>query len=263
MSQANEGALQLRHDDCDMWHPLLQLAQCNEAFEAAALMSLGVRIGGWGAFRRFSGLLGTAQRRTGAPRTIALTFDDGPNPEMTPQLLDLLEQYDARGTFFLIGRHVRACPSLAAEIAARGHIIGNHTDTHPNLLWQSRRRIRDELERCDASIADATGQRPRVMRPPWGYRQPLVYAAARDAGFGRPVLWSRSARDWTPQPPAQVIRRLRGIRAGDIVLLHDGFHAAIGADRLHTVRALEYWLPRWKAEGLACISIGGVDHLAS
>jgi peptidoglycan/xylan/chitin deacetylase (PgdA/CDA1 family) len=182
---------------------------------------------------------------------------------MTPQLLDLLEQYDARGTFFLIGRHVRACPALTAEIATRGHGIGNHTDTHPNLLWQSRRRILDELERCNASIADATGQRPRIMRPPWGYRPPQVYAAARDAGFGRPVLWSRSARDWTPQQSSQVICRLGGIHDGDIVLLHDGFHAAIGADRRHTVRALEYWLPRWKAEGLACISIGGVDHQVS
>jgi peptidoglycan/xylan/chitin deacetylase (PgdA/CDA1 family) len=90
-----------------------------------------------------------------------------------------------------------------------------------------------------------------------------VYAAARDAGFGRPVLWSRSAHDWTPQQSSQVICRLGGIHDGDIILLHDGFHAAIGADRRHTVRALEYWLPRWKAEGLACISIGGVDHQVS
>jgi peptidoglycan/xylan/chitin deacetylase (PgdA/CDA1 family) len=182
---------------------------------------------------------------------------------MTPQVLDVLEQYNVRGTFFLIGRYVRACPGLAAEIAARGHAIGNHTDTHPNVLWQSRRRILDELERCNASIADATGRRPRVMRPPWGYRPPQLYAAARDAGFGRPVLWSRSARDWNPQQSAQVIRRLRGIHDGDIVLLHDGFHAALGADRWHTVRALEYWLPRWKAEGLACISIGGGDDQVS
>jgi peptidoglycan/xylan/chitin deacetylase (PgdA/CDA1 family) len=210
-----------------------------------------------------SALLGTAQRRTGAPRTIALTFDDGPNPEVTPQVLDLLEQYDARGTFFLIGRHVRACPALTAEIVARGHEIGNHTDTHPNLLWQSRRRILDELERCSASIADATGRRPRIMRPPWGYRPPQVYAAASDAGFGRLVLWSRSARDWTPQQPVQVIRRLRGIRGRDIVLLHDGFHGSLGADRRQTVQALEYWLPRWKSQGLTCISIGGVDRQVS
>jgi peptidoglycan/xylan/chitin deacetylase (PgdA/CDA1 family) len=101
------------------------------------------------------------------------------------------------------------------------------------------------------------------MRPPYGYRRPQVHAAARNAGHGRPVLWSRSARDWTPQQAAQVIRRLRAIRAGDIVLLHDGFHAALGADRQHTVRALEYWLPRWKAQGLACVTVGDVGDLAS
>jgi peptidoglycan/xylan/chitin deacetylase (PgdA/CDA1 family) len=230
---------------------------------SAALISLTAGICAWGAYHPSAELFGKAQRRTGRARTIALTFDDGPNPSVTPQLLDLLERYDARATFFLIGRHVRACPALAAEIAARGHSIGNHTDTHPNLLWQSRRRILEELERCDASIADATGRRPRIMRPPYGCRRPQVHTAARDAGHGRPVLWSRSARDWTPQPAAQVIRRLRAIRAGDIVLLHDGFHAALGADRQHTVRALEYWLPRWKAQGLACVTVGAVGHQAS
>jgi peptidoglycan-N-acetylglucosamine deacetylase len=229
----------------------------------AALISLGVGICAWGAYHPSSELFGKTRRRTGTARTIALTFDDGPNPAVTPQLLDLLDRYDARGTFFLIGRHVRACPALTAEIAARGHTIGNHTDTHPNLLWQSRRRILEELERCDASIADATGQRPRIMRPPYGYRRPRVHAAARDAGFGRPVLWSKSARDWTPQQARQVIERLRAIRPGDIVLLHDGFHAAIGADRRHTVDALEYWLPRWKAEGFAFVPVAALGHEAS
>src|SRR5262249_15428127 len=222
---------------------------------SAALISLAAGICAWGSYHPSSELFGKTQRRTGRGRTIALTFDDGPNPAVTPQLLDLVDRYDARGTFFLIGRHVRACRALTAEIAARGHTIGNHTDTHPNLLWQSRWRILDELERCDASIADATGLRPRIMRPPWGYRPPQVHAAARDAGFGHPVLWSRSARDWRPQPTTEVIRRLRTIRAGDIVLLHDGFHAALGADRQHTVRALEYWLPRWKARELAFVPV--------
>jgi peptidoglycan-N-acetylglucosamine deacetylase len=230
---------------------------------AAAMVSFGAGICAWGVYHPSSQLFGKTQRRTGRARAIALTFDDGPNPAVTPHLLDLLERYDARGTFFLIGRHVRACPALAAEIAARGHTIGNHTDTHPNLLWQSRRRILDELERCDEAIAEATGRRPMIMRPPYGYRRPQVHAAARDAGFGRPVLWSRSARDWTPQGAAQVIRRLRAIRPGDIVLLHDGFHGALGADRQHTVHALEYWLPRWKAQGLAFVSVGAVDHQAS
>jgi peptidoglycan/xylan/chitin deacetylase (PgdA/CDA1 family) len=230
---------------------------------SATLISLAAGICAWGAYHPSSELFGKTQRRTGRARTIALTFDDGPNPAVTQQLLDLLERYDARGTFFLIGRHVRACPALTAEIATRGHTIGNHTDTHPNLLWQSRRRILDELERCDASIADATGQRPRIMRPPWGYRRPQVHAAARDAGLGRPVLWSRSARDWRPQQATQVIQRLRAIRPGDIVLLHDGFHAALGADRRHTIGALQYWLPRWKAQGLAFVSVDALGHQAS
>jgi peptidoglycan/xylan/chitin deacetylase (PgdA/CDA1 family) len=227
--------------------------------DGAALISVGAGICAWGAYHPSSQLFGRTERRTGRARTIALTFDDGPNPAVTPQLLDLLERFEARGTFFLIGRHVRACPALAAEIVARGHTIGNHTDTHPNLLWQSPRRILDELERCDRSIADATGQRTRIMRPPYGFRRPDVHAAARDAGLGRPVLWSRSARDWTPQAAAKVIRRLQRVRPGDIVLLHDGYHGALGADRQHTVRALEYWLPRWKAQGLGCVSVGSMD----
>jgi peptidoglycan-N-acetylglucosamine deacetylase len=229
----------------------------------AALVSLAAGICAWGAYHPSSELFGQTQRRIGRARTIALTFDDGPNPAVTPQLLDLLERYDARGTFFVIGRHVRACPRLAREIADRGHTIGNHTDTHPNLLWQSRQRIVEELERCDGAIADATGERPRIMRPPFGYRRPGVHAAARDAGFGRPVLWSRSARDWRPQHAAPVIRRLRAVRAGDIVLLHDGFHAALDADRRHTLHALEYWLPRWKAEGLTSVSLGAPDRQAA
>jgi peptidoglycan/xylan/chitin deacetylase (PgdA/CDA1 family) len=225
----------------------------------AALISLGAGICAWGAYHPSSQLFGRTERRTGRARTIALTFDDGPNPAVTPRLLDLLERYEARGTFFLIGRHVRACPALAAEIVARGHTIGNHTDTHPNLLWQSRRRILNELQRCDRSIADATGRHPQIMRPPYGFRRPEVHTAARDAGLGRPVLWSRSARDWMPQPAAKVIRRLREVRPRDIVLLHDGDHAALGAERQHTVRALEYWLPRWKAQGIDCVSVGAVD----
>jgi peptidoglycan/xylan/chitin deacetylase (PgdA/CDA1 family) len=222
---------------------------------AAVLIPVGAGICAWGACHPSSQLFGCTQRRTGRERTIALTFDDGPNPAATPRLLDVLERNDARATFFLIGRHVRACPALASEIAARGHTIGNHTETHPNLLWLPRRRILEELERCDASIADATGQRPRMMRPPYGYRRPQVHAAARRAGIERTVLWSHSAHDWTVQPDARVIDRLRTVRSGDIVLLHDGSHAGLNADRLHTVQALEHWLPRWKAEGLTCVSM--------
>ena len=131
-------------------------------------------IGAWSACHPSAQVFGATHRRTQRDRTLALTFDDGPNPAVTPRLLDLLDRYDARATFFVIGRHVRACPELAAEIALRGHSLGNHTDTHPNLLWLSQARVLDELERCSASILQATGKRARIMRPPFGYRAPQV-----------------------------------------------------------------------------------------
>jgi peptidoglycan/xylan/chitin deacetylase (PgdA/CDA1 family) len=209
----------------------------------------------WGACHPRAQLFGPTRRQTGRDRTLALTFDDGPNPAVTPQLLDLLDRYDARATFFLIGRHVRACPSLAAEIALRGHAIGNHTDTHPNLVWLSRAQVLDELARCSAAISTATGQRPALMRPPYGFRGPQVHAAARQAGLEPPILWSRSARDWTTQPVARLIQRLQAVQSRDIVLMHDGFHGALGGYRLHTVHALEYWLPRWKTQGFDFVPV--------
>jgi peptidoglycan/xylan/chitin deacetylase (PgdA/CDA1 family) len=222
---------------------------------AALAIPVVAGICAWSACHPSSQVFGPTRRRTQRDRTLALTFDDGPNPAVTPLLLDLLDRYDARATFFLIGRHVRACPELAAEIARRGHSLGNHTDTHPNLLWLSRAQVVDELGRCAASILQATGQRTALMRPPYGYRGPQVHAAARHAGLDLPIMWSKSARDWTPQPIEQLIRRLQAVQTGDIVLLHDGFHRALGGDRRQTVHALEHWLPRWKAQGLDLVSL--------
>src|SRR5262249_23719318 len=143
------------------------------AFAPAALaIPVVAGIYAWGACHPSSQVFGRTRRRIKGDRALALTFDDGPNPATTPALLDLLDRYDARATFFLIGRYVRACPDLAAEIARRGHLLGNHTDTHPNLLWLSTSQIFDEFARCALSILRATGQRPTLMRPPYGYRGP-------------------------------------------------------------------------------------------
>jgi peptidoglycan/xylan/chitin deacetylase (PgdA/CDA1 family) len=229
----------------------------NDMMVAPALVAIPVAAGicAWSACHPSAQVFGPTRRRISPDGGLALTFDDGPNPAVTPILLDLLDQYDARATFFLIGRHVRACPELAAEIVRRGHSVGNHTDTHPNLLWQSRAQIRNELERCAAAIIDATGRRPPIMRPPYGYRSPQVHAAARDADLDPPIMWSWSGRDWTPQPVETLIHRLRRVAPGDIVLLHDGAHDVLNADRHHTVGALGHWLPRWKARGLQFISL--------
>lgn len=222
---------------------------------AAGAAGAGGAAGAWGAVHPKSQLFGRTLCRTGDASTLALTFDDGPNPAVTPRLLELLARHEARATFFLVGRYVRACPGLAAEIAARGHAVGNHTETHPNLIWLSPQRIREELVRCNEAIAEATGREACWMRPPFGYRGPQLSGAVRRAACAGVAMWSAGGRDWRPQPAARVIRRLRLARGGDIVLLHDGDYRALGADRRHTIEALEYWLPRWKDAGLRFVGL--------
>lgn len=209
----------------------------------------------WAACVPSAQLFGRTIRRTGSPRTIALTFDDGPNPAVTPELLDLLDRHSVRATFFLIGAHVRACPELAREISGRGHAIGNHTHTHPALPLLSARRISEELARCDDAIVSATGQSPRWMRPPYGFRSPLLHGIVAQRKGAGVVMWSRLARDWKPQATEPIVQRLRRVRGGDIVLLHDGDHRAPGGDRRHTVEALANWIPRWRDAGLHMVTL--------
>lgn len=215
----------------------------------------------WGAVSPYSELFGPTVRHTNSSRKIALTFDDGPNPSVTPRLLDLFDRYSVRGTFFLIGKFARACPGLAKDIHERGHLIGNHTDTHPNLIWQTSDGIRSELGRCQDAIASATAtEPPRWMRPPYGYRNPLLRGEVRRAGIQGVVLWSKICWDWKPQPPQRLIERLAGVaRAGrtqgDIVVMHDGDHRALGGDRQHVVTALEHWLPRWRDAGMEFVTM--------
>lgn len=189
---------------------------------------------------------------------MALTFDDGPNPSVTPALLDLLDRYEAKATFFLIGAWVRKAPELAKEMALRGHSVGNHTDTHPALTFLPARHIDRELDGCDHAIEAVTGQKPRWMRPPFGFRGPQLAGVLRRRGSTGVVMWSAWAWDWKPQPAEPVIRRLRRARGGDIVLLHDGDHRVLEGDRRHTVAALEYWLPRWKDAGIHFVSLDGL-----
>ena len=127
--------------------------------------------------------------RTNSPRKLAITFDDGPNPAITPKLLDLLAQYNASATFFLIGRYVRECPDLVKETVARGHTVGNHTETHPNLLWQTPTQVRIELRLCHDAISHAIGAAPKWFRPPFGMRNPWVIRAARELAYST-VMWT-------------------------------------------------------------------------
>ena len=175
---------------------------------------------------------------TGLPRgtkQIALTYDDGPNDPHTLRLLEVLARHEVRATFFLIGRYVRERPEIAREVAKAGHVIGNHTFTHPLLTFQSAAAIRRELADCQAAIQDAVGEQCNLFRPPFGGRRPAVLRIARELGL-ESVMWNVTGYDWNA-PPAAVIEQkvAKQIRGGDVILLHDGGHKQMGADRSQTV----------------------------
>lgn len=224
----------------------------------AAAAVAGAGAFAWGAFAPWSQLFGRTIRFTDDPRAVALTFDDGPNPSVTPALLDLLDHHDAKASFFLIGRFAAAEPGLVREIAARGHAIGNHTQTHPNLAFLSSKDLHKELQKCDESIATTVGRQPLWMRPPFGARSPVLNSVVRQRGGAGVVMWSKWGRDWAPQASAPVIQRLASVGGGDILLLHDGDHRTPRGDRQHTVDALAHWLPRWKDAGLLFVTLDGL-----
>ena len=234
------------------------MSTLREMSGVCAVLAAGAGAMAWGALSPVSQLFGSTIRYTGNSRSIALTFDDGPNPALTPRLLRLLEENDVRATFFLIGRFVRECPELVQEIAAQGHTIGNHSDTHPNLAWMTPQKIADELARCQDAIEQACGQRPVWMRPPFGIRGPQVSSVVRRAGFNGVVMWSRWARDWEKQHIEDLVKRLQHIRGGDIVLLHDGDHRHLNGDRHLTLAGLDYWIPMWKHAELEFVTLDDI-----
>lgn len=161
-----------------------------------------------------------------ARREITLTFDDGPDPQVTPQVLDVLDAYQAQATFFCIGRRVTQYRELAQEIVRRGHRIENHSHAHRHTFSVSGLgRIEAEILRGQAAIAEAVGREPRFFRAPAGLRNVFLDPVLHKLDL-RLASWTRRGFDTTRRDPDQVLRRLsRGLAAGDLLLLHDG-HAA-------------------------------------
>jgi len=200
-----------------------------------------------------SQLYGSTVTHLPDPGRLALTYDDGPNDIHTERLLEVLARHNAKATFFLIGRFVAARPQIARAIAEAGHLLANHTQTHPNLLFLSRSQLRRQLSECSKAIADATGVEPRHFRPPFGARRPAVIQVACELGL-EPVMWSVTCYDWHRRATARSVlgHACKGVERnhtrGHIILMHDGSHAKLGTDRSHTVEATEHLLRRYGTE---------------
>jgi peptidoglycan/xylan/chitin deacetylase (PgdA/CDA1 family) len=193
-------------------------------------------------------------------RQIALTYDDGPNDPHTLGLLDVLAKHDVLATFFLIGRYVEQRPEIARQIAGIGHVIGNHTFTHPLLTFKSESEITKQLSECRAALEDAIGHHSNLFRPPFGGRRPAVLRIARELGL-EPIMWNVTGYDWNTPPASAIEQKVaKQIRGGDVILLHDGGHRQMGADRSQTVVATDRLLARFKSEGYEFVRVS--DMLA-
>ena len=178
----------------------------------------------WGTLSVRSGLLGPNLSRLPVPAEgrVALTFDDGPDPEVTPAVLDILDRHGAKASFFCVGRKVEAHQALAALVASRGHSVENHTDSHPSTFaFRGPAALTREIERAQEKIRSATGRRPAYFRAPAGIRN-LWLAPCLDRAGLTLVSWTRRGFDTVTRDPERVARRLGGARAGDVLLLHDG-----------------------------------------
>ncbi len=181
---------------------------------------------------------------------IALTFDDGPNPYYTPLILNVLKKYHVKATFFCIGRQVAAYPALVKQEYNAGHIIGNHTWSHPDMALLSPANINLQLVSTSDAIQEATGVRPVYFRPPYGVMSVPVLTQAYHLGLTT-VIWNDEARDWQLPGMSVIVERILGLaRNGAIVLLHDG-----GGNRSQTVAALPNIIKGLRARGFQLVTI--------
>lgn len=192
----------------------------------------------------------TAPKR---PGELALTFDDGPNPAWTPKLLDSLAAHNVRATFFMVGHFVQAEAELVRRVASAGHLIGNHSWSHPNMAKTGAAQIEEELRRTSDALAQILGQPVKFFRPPYGARRPFALRTARRLGMTS-VTWNAMTNDWVEPSAEHIAARLtkkidRNEQLGwaTNIVLHDGGHRGLGAPRGPSVTAAGMLLKRYAA----------------
>ena len=191
-----------------------------------------------------------------ARREIAITIDDGPDPAVTPAVLDLLDAHGAKATFFCIGTEARAHPALCREIVRRGHSVQNHSDRHSNRFsLLGPKGMAREIAAAQASLADITGEAPRFFRAPAGLRNPFLAPVLQRLDL-QLVSWTRRGFDTVRREPTNVLARLaRGLAAGDILLAHDGNAARAEDGSAVLLAVLPGLLARARSLGLVAVTL--------
>ena len=183
-------------------------------------------------------------------KKIALTFDDGPHPRYTERILEILDRYDIKATFFAIGVNIQNYPEPLQKISAAGHEIGNHSYSHAVYDSDTNVDIRAEMQKCDSLIYEHTGQKPRLYRPPCGIYDESVMEAADEKGYSI-VLWSVDTLDWKNTPPSDIANKVESsIDDGDIILMHD-----YTSGKNTTCDALELIIPMLLQKGYQFVTV--------
>ena len=191
-----------------------------------------------------------------ARKEVSLTFDDGPDPEVTPRVLDLLDRHQAKASFFCVGERAAAYPAIVGEIVRRGHSVENHSYCHSHFFaFYGLFRLGREVESAQTVIAGITGRVPRWFRAPMGLRSPLLDPVLARCGL-RYVSWTRRGLDVIHRDSERVLRRLTGgLAAGDILLLHDNGYSRTGDGTPVVLAVLPELLDRIKAQGLRSVTL--------
>lgn len=218
----------------------------------AAVIALAVAICVHASFSIRSNLFGKMfWRGNSGNREVAITFDDGPHPQYTREMLAILKREHVPATFFLVGKKVKVFPEVAREIVADGHEVGFHGFTHRSLWMKSRRTLLDEVENSRRAFRDVLDFEPKLFRPPYGIRGPSILKMARSLGW-KTIFWTRAGWDWTDISGEEVARRaLKRPRPGSILLLHDSDGPSLEADRKRTVVALEIIIREFRSQGFS------------
>lgn len=200
---------------------------------------------------------GTFYRAQRADKVVALTFDDGPSPEWTPQVLDELKKAEVKATFFMLGNHVERYPEIARQVLAEGHEIGNHTYDHHVLIYYKMEELEKEIKDAEKAIKTVTGQNTRYFRPPKAWLSSREKKKIEEMGY-KIVLWSLNSKDWVTYHDKQITSYiLKRIRPGDIILFHDsgGVFTAEGGNRTQTIKTIPRLVKKLKERGYRFVTI--------